>query len=107
MEHTNASIWFHSHTLKKQKRHHSALTVSLVETRLTHTKRRHTQGTSTHTMKTIGGQFSDKSFHTSSTQHEWGYKSNHIGRNHPHNSEIGAIISNKRGAFSINIVANP
>ena len=58
-------------------------------------------------METMEGQFFDISFHTSSTQHEWVYKRNHNEENHPHDSKIGATTSNTRGAYSINIAANP
>ena len=53
------------------------------------------------------GQFSDISFHTRSAQHQWGNKSNHNGRNHSHNSKVGATASNIRRSYSVNIAAKP
>ena len=48
-------------------------------------------------MDRIGGQFSDIVFHTSSTQHQWGKKSNHKGRSHPHNLvETGLTVTKRK-----------
>ena len=89
----------------------------LAETGHTHTRERRdgrgdtlhhsTRGINTHTMETIGGQYSDINFHTSSAQHQWDNKSNHNGRNHPHGSEFGATASDTRSAYSVNKAAKP
>ena len=48
----------------------------------------------------------DTIFHTILTQHQWGNKITHNGRNPPPDSKNGAIALDTRGAYSIEKEAN-